>query len=214
MIRTSRHATQVTPQPQTRAAWGSCKALAEQQKNRRDPHRQQTNQRKQEDAKWREASENLRNQMSLLPIVTAWIAIRVITDNGTRQCLGLPIFGAGAPVTAEMIVAALRSLLPANLQFLISDRGIHFTAEAFQKLAQEADFVHGVMARHRPQSNGIAERLVRTLKEWLADQAGSSDQELAEFIHQFLFEYNDRPHQGLPLPGLSPNEYANRVWAT
>jgi len=25
-------------------------------------------------------------------------------------------------------------------------------------------------------------------------------------------EYNDRPHQGLPIPGLSPNEYAKRIW--
>jgi len=27
-----------------------------------------------------------------------------------------------------------------------------------------------------------------------------------------LLEYNDRPHQGLPIPGLSPNEYAKRIW--
>ena len=25
-------------------------------------------------------------------------------------------------------------------------------------------------------------------------------------------EYNDRPHQGLPIPGLSPNKFAKRVW--
>jgi hypothetical protein len=24
--------------------------------------------------------------------------------------------------------------------------------------------------------------------------------------------YNDRPHQGLALPGLSPNEFAARFW--
>jgi hypothetical protein len=27
-----------------------------------------------------------------------------------------------------------------------------------------------------------------------------------------LVEYNNRPHQGLGLPGLSPNEFANRIW--
>jgi hypothetical protein len=26
-------------------------------------------------------------------------------------------------------------------------------------------------------------------------------------------EYNDRPHQGKELQGLSPNEYARRLWA-
>jgi len=32
------------------------------------------------------------------------------------------------------------------------------------------------------------------------------------FLQIFLLEYNDRPHQGLPLPGLSPNEFAKRIW--
>jgi len=149
--------------------------------------------------------------MTLLPIVTAWIAILMITDNCTQQCFGLPLFIAGSHVTAKMVVAALRVLLPANLQFLISDRGIHFTTDVFKQLSKEAKFVHVVIARHRSQSNGIAERFVRTLKEWLADKAWQSDQKLLEFLRQFLSEYNDRPHQGLPIPGLSPNEYAKRI---
>lgn len=28
---------------------------------------------------------------------------------------------------------------------------------------------------------------------------------------QFLDEYNDRPHQGLAVPGLSPNGFARRI---
>ena len=98
------------------------------------------------------------------------------------------------------------------MQFLISDRGIHFSAELVQKFAQDSNFVHVVIARHRPQSNGIAERFVRSLKQWLADKDWQSDKGLSEFLRLFLIEYNDRPHQGLPIPGLSPNEYANRVW--
>jgi transposase InsO family protein len=211
-IRDAQQATKVIEQPKTRAPWGSRKAQAEQQKNLREQHREQNKQRQQEDERWRLDRKNLREQISLLPIVTAWIAILVITDNCTRQCLGLPLFVAGSHVTAEMVVTALRTLLPANLQFLISDRGVHFTAEVFRQLARESDFVHVVIARHRPQSNGIAERFVRTLKEWLADKAWISDKELSEFVRLFLLEYNNRPHQGLPIPGLSPNEYAKRIW--
>ncbi len=83
----------------------------------------------------RQAQQQIREQLSSTRVTTTWIAILVIADNCTRQCLGLPLFVAGAHVTAAMVVTALRSLLPAELQFLISDRGTHFTAEVFQQLA-------------------------------------------------------------------------------
>jgi transposase InsO family protein len=126
--------------------------------------------------------------------------------------LGLPLFVAGPRVTAEMIVEALGLLLPPELQFLISDRGTHFRANAFKALVLSEAFIHVLIARHRPQSNGIAERFVRTLKEWLADKAWRDDQALAMLLQQFLAEYGDRPHQGLALPGLSPDEFAKRIW--
>lgn len=209
---TEKPSTTEFAKPKLRARWGSRKVQEEQRQTLRQQHRQQSKQRQLEDQQWRLRRNALREQITLLPIVTAWIAVLMITDNCTRQCLGLPLFIAGSHVTAEMVVTALRVLLPANLQFLISDRGIHFTADVFQQFAKDAKFIHVAIARHRPQSNGIAERFVRTLKEWLADKAWKSDQELLEFLRLFLLEYNDRPHQGLPMPGLSPNEFAKRVW--
>jgi len=168
--------------------------------------------RKEEDQEWRQKRLAFRQRWSQLPIVTAWIAILVITDNCTRQCLGLPLFVAGPHLTSEMVVEALRYLLPPDLLFLISDRGTHFTADAFQTLMRSEEFIHVLIARHRPQSNGIAERFVRSLKEWLRNKSWQNDQELAALLDHFLAEYNDRPHQGLPIPGLSPNEFANRIW--
>lgn len=165
-----------------------------------------------EDEVWRQKRRTLREPMSQLPVVSAWIAILVVIDNCTRQGLSLPLFVAGPKVTAEMIVEALLVLLPSELQFLISDRGTHFKANAFKTLIRTQEFIHVLIARRRPQSNGIAERFVRTLKEWLADKSWQDDQELAALLQQFLLEYNDRPHQGLAIPGLSPNEFANRFW--
>lgn len=199
-------------QAKPRARWGSRKLQDEERQSLRTHRREQIKQRHQQDEQWRLARISIREKMNLLPIVTAWIAILLVTDNCTRQCLGLPLFVAGSHVTSEMVVAALRVLLPANLQFLISDRGVHFTANAFRELAQTAAFIHVPIARHRPQSNGIAERFVRSIKEWLADKAWSSDIDLQQFLDLFLLEYNDRPHQGLSLPGLSPNEFAKRIW--
>jgi transposase InsO family protein len=168
--------------------------------------------RQQEDARWRQKRQAIRERLQQTHVITTWIAILVITDNCTRQCLGLPLFVAGSHVTAEMVVDALRQLLPHELQFLISDRGTHFTAQVFQQLAQDEEFIHVLIARHRPQSNGIAERFVRTLKEWLKSKSWQSDAELAILLDLFWQHYNDRPHQGLPIPGLSPNEFSNRLW--
>jgi len=192
--------------------WGSKKAQDELWGQLRQQRRAQMAQRKQEDQLWRQQLQSLRQQAAQLPLVTAWIAILVVTDNCTRQCLGLPLFVAGPHVTAEMVVEALQCLLPPELLFLISDRGTHFTADVFKQLSRDAEFIHVLIARHRPQSNGIAERFVRSLKEWLKDKSWHSEQQLELLLAQFLADYNDRPHQGLPIAGLSPNEFANRIW--
>jgi len=171
----------------------------------REQRRVTLEQRKCEDLQWREKRRSLRERISQLPVITAWIAILV-------QCLGLPLFVAGANVTSEMIVEALRTLLPPELIFLISDRGTHFKAKAFKTLTHSEEFIHVLIARHRPESNGIAERFVRTLKEGLEDTSWQNDHQLALLLHHFLDVYNNRPHQGLAIPGLSPNEFSNRIW--
>jgi transposase InsO family protein len=207
--RAAAQADQVRPKVARRSAKA---ARTAQWRALRDQRRATLAARQPDDAAWRQARLELRQCWSALPVVSAWIAILVIVDNCTRQCLGLPLFVAGPKVTAEMIVEALGRLLPPELQFLITDRGTHFTANAFKTLVLSEAFIHVLIARHRPQSNGIAERFVRTLKEWLADKAWLDDQELATLLQQFQAEYGDRPHQGLAMPGLSPNEFAQRIW--
>jgi transposase InsO family protein len=141
-----------------------------------------------------------------------WIAILVVTDNCTRQCLGLPVFRSGSKLTSPEMIVALQTLLPPHLQFLISDQGAHFRSTAFAQLAQDQDFIHIPVYRHRPQTNGIAERFVLTLKNWLRDKSWDSVTGLEDWLLQFPSSYNNRPHQSLPIPGLSPNEFAQRIW--
>lgn len=205
-------ATRALPKPERHRQRSARHAEAARWKAQRNQRRQRQEQRQQEDARWRQQRRALRERQSQLPLVTVWIAILVITDNCTRQCLGLPLFVAGAHVTAELVIEALRVLLPLELQFLISDRGTHFAAQAFQQLAHQTGFLHVMIARHRPESNGIAERFVRTLKEWLATRAWHNHHDLQQLLEQFRPEYNDRPHQGIGIPSLSPNEFANRIW--
>jgi transposase len=183
----------------------------ERWRQHRQQRRAQLAQRREEDEQWRSQRESIRERLAELPIITSWFCILVIIDNCTRICYGLPLFVAGPRVTAEEIVSALQTLLPPELMFLISDRGIHFRAKVFKALAKNKEFLHVLTARHRPQSNGIAERFVRTLKEWLADKSWTSEQELLALLDEFQAMYNDRPHQGIPMRGLSPNEYARRI---
>lgn len=168
--------------------------------------------RQDEDAVWRQERMRLRQALADVPVVTDWRAVLIVTDNCTRQCYDLPLFRNGPHVTAEQVVDQLRNVLPRHVQFVISDRGTHFTAQAFAQLAQDTRFIHVPIARHRPETNGIAERCVRTLKEWLLQYEWQSDDELEALLRQFCTMYNDRPHQGIGIPGLSPNEFAGRMW--
>lgn len=199
--------TQVVPLTATVAADG--RAL---QRARRAEHRTRTAHRRQEDEAWRTQRQALRTRLSAIRQVPTWLAVLVVIDSATRQCYGVPLFANGRHVTAAQVVAALRDVLPPDLAFVISDRGCHFKAQEFKDLATARGFLHVFTARHRPQSNGIAERFVRTFKAWLVDKTWHTPAELESLSAQFLAEYNERPHQGVSIPGLSPKELANRIW--
>lgn len=171
--------------------------------------------RREERERWRQEREKIRQREQALgaTLVAAWIAVLVIVDNCTRQSLGLPLFVMGAHVTAELVVEALRKLLPTELQYLIADGGSAFSGDAMKALASGLDFIRVPLAKHRPQSNGIAERFIETLKEWLASRRWETAGELEALLGEFQEYYNDRPHQGRELAGLSPNEYAARLHA-
>jgi len=174
----------------------------------------QVEQRTTDDSAWRQARQELRSQLATLaalPLVTVWLAILVVVDNGTRRCLQLPLFVTGVHVTAEEIVAQLQAHWPKELQFVISDNGAQFIADTFAQFAQTMEFLHVRISPQRPQTNGIAERFVRTLKAWLAWHTWQSPEELTALLAEFIVYYNDRPHQGAELAGLSPNEFARQL---
>ncbi|MGC9337787.1 MAG: integrase core domain-containing protein [Candidatus Cloacimonadia bacterium] len=135
----------------------------------------------------------------------------MIIDNCTRKWLALPLFETGRRVKSTEIVPILKSVLPKELQWLISDNGQQFISQNFEKMCQERDFIHIRITPHRPVTNGIAERAVRTFKEMLFARHWHNVQELQAITEGILEEYNDRPHQGKELKGLSPNEYERRL---
>jgi hypothetical protein len=126
--------------------------------------------------------KRLQEQSSLLPIVTTWIGHSYDHRYYTRQCLGLSLFIAGSHVTAEMVVAALRVLLPADLQFLISDRDIHCTADVFQRFAKKLTLSMWLLPATAHNRMELQNVLSAPFKEWLAYKAWQSDKQLLEFI--------------------------------
>jgi transposase InsO family protein len=207
-----RKAFRASPKAERRKQHPVREALHEKWKAAWEQHRASLAIRAKENADWQEKRQQVKESTSGDFTVPAWFAILVVTDNCTRQCLGLPLFVAGPKVTAETVVQALAALLPPDLQYLISDQGIHFRTNALAQLAAQEDFIWVPVARHRAQSNGIAERFVRHLKEWLASKEWQSSGELTILLAEFVAYYNARPHQGLPIPGLSPDEFAKRLW--
>lgn len=167
--------------------------------------------REQEDQVWHQHNRDREIGSSQAAEGSAWIAILVVIDNCTRQCLGLPLFKSGTKLSSGELVNALRTILPKELQFVISDQGSQFRSNAFASLAEASHFIHVPVYRHRPESNGIAERFVLTLKKWLQAESWIGMQAVFTLLSEFQQEYNDRPHQGLAIPGLSPNEFAMRI---
>ena len=176
------------------------------QKQRQEPK----NRRHEEKNRWRRKRRAFKERKSQGPSITAWIAILVSREHCTRHCRGLPLFIEGSSMTSAFIVTALHDLLPDQLQVVITDRGPQFRADGCKEFLGTQGVTLGLIAKHRPQSTGIAERFVRTIKEWGQDTTWGNLQELKTLIERCLVEDNDRPHQGLPRAGLSPNEFAHR----
>jgi len=109
-----------------------------------------------------------------------------------------------------MIVLALGELLPDRLKYLISDNGSQFISDVFEALCSRKEVIHVTITPRRPETNGIAERFIRTFKEMLFKYKWKDEKELAEILLKIEAQYNDRPHQGKGMNNLSPNELESR----
>jgi transposase InsO family protein len=186
---------------------GDKKRSDEEWERRKVEGRELKAKRDKEDEEWRNKRKEIKEKMNI--IITSLVAILVIIDNCTRKCLGLPLFLKGKRVTADDVIKALEDRLPPELKYIISDNGKQFIAEAFQRLCKNKGVVHVRITRHRPATNGIAERFVERLKEMLAEREWRDVEELVMILGEVIAEYNDAPHQGLN--GLSPKEYERRL---
>lgn len=79
----------------------------------------------------------------------------------------------------------------------MSGLSVHFRSAVFETLMRQKAIVHVLTAPHRPQSNGISERFVRTLKRhkakapWLGTR-GPTAKERRTMFDYILAQYRSR----------------------
>lgn len=121
----------------------------------------------------------------------------VVVDSHSKWIEAIPL----AHATSRNTVDALRTLfsrfgLPHTV---VSDNGTPFTGWEFKEFLQQNGVVHVRAPPYHPQSNGLAERAVRTIKDGLK-KCGDAD--LSRALARTLCRYRNTP---LP-SGRSPSE--------
>jgi len=81
-------------------------------------------------------------------------------------------------------------------EVLVSNNGIQFTSVEFAQLRAEFRILHLRTPHGHPQSNGQAERMVRTLKSSIDTSRQSS--QLETELNKFVYAYNYTPSDAVP----------------
>lgn len=97
-------------------------------------------------------------------------------------------------------------MMPFDIKVMYSDNGKEFK-RAFKELCVKKDIKQQFTRAYRPQTNGKAERVIKTIKtELLKGRPHITREERRRHLYAFTRHYNQvRPHQGLG--GVSPTAY-------
>ena len=77
---------------------------------------------------------------------------------------------------------------------LVTDNGSHFTAKSLEDWFKSIGCRHLLTAPRHPQSNGLAENFVRTLKSAVYSLSPPNFQELDRGVDNFLLQYRNAAH--------------------
>ncbi|XP_011162376.2 uncharacterized protein K02A2.6-like [Solenopsis invicta] len=117
------------------------------------------------------------------PIHGQWVLITVDSHSRLTDAEWFPT------ITATATCKYLRRLFSryGPPKAIVSDNGTQFTAEEFAQLCEDFNIIHLRSLPRHPQSNGLAKRMVNTLKRSL-DLQVPSQTEIK--LNQFLYTYN------------------------
>nr|XP_054923534.1 uncharacterized protein K02A2.6-like isoform X1 [Dermacentor andersoni]XP_054923535.1 uncharacterized protein K02A2.6-like isoform X1 [Dermacentor andersoni] len=121
--------------------------------------------------------------------------ILVVVDSHTKWIEAVRLSQANVHST----INALRTIFSrfGIPRTVVSDSGTPFTAWVFQQFMKGNGIVHIRAPPYHSQSNGLAERAVRTVKEGLKKIGGGC---IITSLARLLCNYRNAPHQGGPSP--------------
>jgi transposase InsO family protein len=104
--------------------------------------------------------------------------------------------------------------LGVSVERVLTDNGMGYRSLAFREVLASAGVGHKRTRPYRPQTNGIAERLNRTIAaEWASARPYASNRARLEALPAWLHRYNHhRPHRALG--GQSPMQLLNNLPGT
>lgn len=104
--------------------------------------------------------------------------------------------------TSKAKITILRSMFATHgiPELIVSDNGTPFTSQEFRAFTQSNGIRHNTSAPYHPATNGLAERAVQTVKNFLRKTTEGS---LEDRLSRFLFLYHITPHS---TTGSSPAE--------
>ena len=77
---------------------------------------------------------------------------------------------------------------------LVSDNGPQFTSTEFEEFLQQNDIIHYKSPPYHPSSNGLAENMVKNVKQHLKRDLPSSKSDISSSVSTFLRTYRNVPH--------------------
>jgi transposase InsO family protein len=138
--------------------------------------------------------------------------LEVIVDDASRYAVLVPVPDetAASAISALEIAAAEFARLGVRIERVLTDNGTNYKRQ-FDAVVERLGARHKRTRRYRPQTNGKAERLIRTLlDEWAYGRPYTTNRERAEALPVFVDFYNRRrPHTALG--GRSPLDAVNNV---
>ncbi len=136
-----------------------------------------------------------------------WEVLHVLIDDATRLGYAEFLPDEKGRTAALFLIRGVRWFRERGIRVdrVLTDNGSPYRSKAWRRVCRIAGLRHRRTQPYHPQTNGKAERWIKTLlQECLYLEAFHSDQERAEALARFLRWYNrQRPHRALK--GLTPS---------